>query len=93
MDEASITIKYKRGNDGRAYFDIQVPKDQRGLGVEDSTMILSAGISLLIKAGHKRGDVKDYELLEKVIEYMRSEFVSTDSFEDSYIHPGTLKEK
>ena len=91
MDEASITIKYKRGNDGRAYFDIQVPKDQRGLGVEDSTMILSAGISLLIKAGHNRGDIKDYELLERVITYLQSEFISNDSFKDLYIHPNTLK--
>lgn len=91
MDKASIIINYKRGEDGRAYFDIQVPKDQRGLGVEDSSMMLSAGIALLIKAGHNRGDIKDHELLEKVITYLQSEFISNDSFNDAFILPKTLK--
>jgi hypothetical protein len=92
MSEISVIVVNKR-IDNRNYIDIKFPTGQELVGVEYTTMTLAAGISLLIKAGHKRGDVKDYELLEKVIEYMRSEFVSTDSFEDSYIHPGTLKEK
>lgn len=91
MDKASITVNYKIGDDGRAYFDIQVPKDQRGLGVDASTMMLSAAISLLIKAGHNRGDIKDHELLEKVITYLQSEFVSNDSFNDAVIHSKTIK--
>jgi hypothetical protein len=92
MSEISVIVVNKR-IDNRNYFDIKFPIGQELVGVEYTTMTLAAGISLLIKSGHKRGDVKDYELLEKVIEYMRSEFVSTDSFEDSYIRPGTLKEK
>jgi hypothetical protein len=44
-----------------------------------------------MKAGHKRGDFKDYEMMEHVIDYMKSEFVSTDSFEDATIQPNTLK--
>ena len=46
---------------------------------------------MLIKAGHKRGDIKDYEMLEYVIDYMKSEFVSTESFEDATIQPNTIK--
>jgi hypothetical protein len=53
--------------------------------------MLAAGISLLIKAGHKQEDFKDYEMLEKVIGYLNNEFVSTDSFEDATIHPNTIK--
>jgi len=91
MNKASITVNYKLGDDGRAYFDIQVPKDQRGLGVDASTMMLSAAIALLIKAGHNRGDIKDHELLDKVVTYLESEFISNDSFNDATIHPNTIK--
>ena len=90
MNKASITVNYKLGDDGRAYFDIQVPKDQRGLGVDASTMMLSAAIALLIKAGHNRGDIKDHELLEKVVTYLQSEFISNDSFNDAIIHSKTI---
>jgi hypothetical protein len=54
-------------------------------------MMLAAGMSMLIKAGHKRGDFKDYEMFEHVIDYMKSEFVSTESFEDATIQPNTIK--
>jgi hypothetical protein len=54
--------------------------------------MLAAGISLLVKAGHKKGDIEDYKLIEKVVEYLNNEFVSTDSFEDATIHPNTMKD-
>jgi len=54
-------------------------------------MMLSAAIALLIKAGHNRGDIKDHELLDKVVTYLESEFISNDSFNDATIHPNTIK--
>jgi hypothetical protein len=90
MSELTIAVTWRR-EDRTNYFDIKFPKDQELLSIKESTMILAAGISMLIKAGHKRGDIKDYEMLEYVIDYMKSEFVSTESFEDATIQPNTIK--
>ena len=90
MNELSITVSHNYGEDGRHYFDIKFPTDQPKIGVETSTMILAGGIALLIKAGHNRGDIKDYELLERIVTYLQSEFVSNDSFKDLYIHPNKI---
>ena len=90
MSELTIAVTWRR-EDRTNYFDIKFPKDQELLSIKESTMILAAGISMLIKAGHKRGDIKDYEMLEYVIDYMKSEFVSTESFEDVTIQPNTIR--
>jgi len=91
MNELTVAVTFRRGEDKRNYFDIGFPKEQESLSVKESTMLLAAGMSMLIKAGHKRGDFKDYEMFEHVIDYMKSEFVSTESFEDATIHPNTMK--
>lgn len=91
MDKLTVAVSWRRGEDKRNYFDIEFPKNQELLSVKETTMILAAGMSLLIKAGHKNGDIKDYEMLEHIIGYLNSEFVSTDSFEDATIQPNTLK--
>ena len=80
-NKLSITVNY-RSDGNKSYFDIQVPKEQRGLGVKDSAKILSGGIALLIKAGHSRGDFKDYEVLSEIINYLQNEFISNESFKD-----------
>lgn len=90
MNELTVAVTWRRENK-RNYFDIKFPKDQELLSVKESTMMLAAGMSLLMKAGHKRGDFKDYEMLEHVIEYLKSEFVSTENFEDATILPNTIK--
>ena len=90
MNELTIGVTWRRENK-RNYFDIKFPKDQELLSVKESTMMLAAGMSLLIKAGHKRGDFTDYEMFEHVIDYLKSEFVSTESFEDATIQPNTIK--
>jgi hypothetical protein len=90
MNELTVAVTWRR-KDKTNYFDIKFPKDQELLSVKESIMMLAAGMSMLIKAGHKRGDFKDYEMFEHVIDYMKSEFVSTDSFEDATIQPNTLK--
>jgi hypothetical protein len=90
MSELTVAVTYRR-EDERNYFDISFPKGQELLSVKETTMILAAGMSLLIKAGHKKGDVKDYEMLEMIVGYLNSEFVSTDSFEDATIQPNTIK--
>ena len=91
MKNLTVSVTYRRGEDKRNYFDIGFPKGQELLSVKEATMILAAGMSMLIKAGHKNGDIKDYEMMEHVIDYMKSEFVSTESFEDATIQPNTLK--
>lgn len=91
MDKLTVAVSYRRGEDKRSYFDIEFPKNQELLSVREATMILASGISLLIKAGHKKGDVKDYEILEMIVGYLNSEFVSTESFEDATIQPNTLR--
>ena len=90
MNELTVVVTWRRENKTN-YFDIKYPKDQELLTVKESIMMLAAGMSMLIKAGHKRGDFKDYEMFEHVIDYMKSEFVSTESFEDTTIQPNTLK--
>jgi actin-related protein len=91
MDKLTVAVSWRRGEDKINYFDIEFPKNQELLSVKEATMILAAGMSMLIKAGHKNGDIKDYEMMEHVIDYMKSEFVSTESFEDATIQPNTLK--
>ena len=90
MNELTVAVTWRQ-EDRTNYFDIKFPKDQELLSVKESIMMLAAGMSMLIKAGHKRGDFKDYEMFEHVIDYMKSEFVSTESFEDATIQPNTIK--
>jgi hypothetical protein len=90
MDNLTVAVTYRR-EDKKNYFDIAFPKGQELISVKEATMILAAGMSLLIKAGHKKGDIKDYEMLEMIVGYLNSEFVSTNSFEDATIQPNTLK--
>jgi hypothetical protein len=91
MNELTVIVTHRIGEDRRSYFDIKYPSDQEKLTITHTTMMLAAGISLLVKAGHKRGDFEDYKLIEKVVEYLNSEFISTDSFEDAITHPNTIK--
>jgi hypothetical protein len=91
-NELTVVVTHRIGEDRRSYFDIKFPSEQEKLTITHTTMMLAAGISLLVKAGHKKGEVEDYKLIEKVIEYLNNEFVSTDSFEDATIHPNTMKD-
>ena len=90
MKNKRVEVSWRR-EDERNYFDIRLPKEQELLTVTEMTMMLAAGMSLLIKAGHKKGDFKDYEMVEHVIDYMKSEFVSTDSFEDAIFKLNTIR--
>ena len=92
MNELTVIVTHRIDEDRRSYFDIKFPSDQEKLTITHTTMMLAAGISLLVKAGHKKGDIEDYKLIEKVVEYLNNEFVSTDSFEDATIHPNTIKD-
>jgi hypothetical protein len=91
-NELTVVVTHRIGEDRRSYFDIKFPSEQEKLTITHTTMMLAAGISLLVKAGHKKGDIEDYKLIEKVVEYLNNEFVSTDSFEDATIHPNTMKD-
>jgi hypothetical protein len=47
--------------------------------------ILSGGISLCVGLCEKEGLVKDYELMQEIIDYLNNEFISLDSFKDAKI--------
>jgi hypothetical protein len=91
MENLTVAVTFRRGENKRNYIDIGFPKEQELLSVKESIMILASGMSLLMKAGHKRGDFKDYEMMKHVVNYLNSEFVSTESFEDATIHPNTIR--
>ena len=48
------------------------------------SQILTGGISLIIKlAGNEDEDVKDYEIMERVIKQLNEDFISTQSYDDA----------
>jgi hypothetical protein len=48
------------------------------------SQILTGGISLIVKlANNDKEDVKDYEIMERVIKQLNEDFISTQSFEDA----------
>ena len=61
MNELTVIVTHRIGEDRRSYFDIKYPSDQEKLTITHTTMMLAAGISLLVKAGHKLGDFEDYK--------------------------------
>ena len=56
MEELTVVVTHRIGEDRRSYFDIKFPSDQEKLTIKHTTMMLAAGISLFIKAGHKQED-------------------------------------
>ena len=46
--------------------------------------MLTGGISLIVKlAGNENEDIKDYEIMERVIKQLNEDFISTQSFDDA----------
>lgn len=63
--------------DGRAYFHLSYPKEQHTLNLSQIRSILSGSVALTI-----RGSENEAQAMKEVINYLESEFVSTDSFDD-----------
>ena len=82
-DQLSLTITIKP-NDDKVAVIITYPEEQQKLSLLDMSQILTGGISLIVKlANNDKEDVKDYEIMERVIKQLNEDFISTQSFEDA----------
>ena len=82
-DQLSLTITIKP-NDGNVAVIITYPEEQQKLSLLEMSQILTGGISLIIKlASNDKEDVKDYEIMNRVIKQLNEDFISTQSFEDA----------
>jgi hypothetical protein len=82
-DQLSLTITIKP-NDDKVAVIITYPEEQQKLSLLDMSQILTGGISLIVKlANNDKEDVKDYEIMERVIKQLNEDFISIQSFEDA----------
>jgi hypothetical protein len=82
-DQLSLTVTIKP-NDGNVAVLITYPEEQQKLSLLEMSQILTGGISLIVKlANNDKEDVKDYEIMERVIKQLNEDFISTQSFEDA----------
>jgi hypothetical protein len=82
-DQLTLTVTIKP-NDGKVAVIITYPEEQQKLSLLDMSQILTGGISLIVKlANNDKEDVKDYEIMERVIKQLNEDFISTQSFEDA----------
>jgi hypothetical protein len=82
-NEISLTVTLKP-NDGNVAVIITYPQEQQKLSLLEMSQILTGGISLIVKlANNDKENVKDYEIMERVIKQLNDDFISTQSFEDA----------
>ena len=82
-DQLSLTVTIKP-NDGNVAVIITYPEEQQKLSLLEMSQILTGGISLIVKlANNNKEDVKDYEIMERVIKQLNEDFISIQSFEDA----------
>ena len=82
-DQLSLTVTIKP-NDGNVSVLITYPEKQQKLSLLEMSQILTGGISLIVKlSNNDKEDVKDYEIMERVIKQLNEDFISTQSFEDA----------
>lgn len=82
-DQLSLTVTIKP-NDGQVAVIITYPEEQQKLSLLEMSQILTGGISLIVKlANNDKENVKDYEIMERVIKQLNEDFISTQSFEDA----------
>jgi hypothetical protein len=51
--------------------------------IEEAAKVLVGGISLIIKSVNQKEGIRDYQLMEEVIELLNHEFTSITSFQDA----------
>jgi hypothetical protein len=82
-DQLSLTVTIKP-NDGNVAVIITYPEEQQKLSLLEMSQILTGGISLIVKlSNNDKEDVKDYEIMERVIKQLNEDFISIQSFEDA----------
>ena len=83
QEELSLTVTIKP-NDNNVSVFITYPKEQQKLSLLEMSQILTGGISLIVKLANKDNEeVKDYEIMERVIKHLNEDFISIQSFEDA----------
>ena len=82
-DQLTLTVTIKP-NDDKVAVIITYPEEQQKLSLLEMSQILTGGISLIVKlANNDKEDVKDYEIMERVIKQLNEDFISIQSFEDA----------
>jgi len=78
--EGKVIVHFESNNkDG---FDFKVLHTEN-ITIEEAAKVLVGGISLIIKGVNQKEGIRDYQLMEKVIELLNRNFVSVTSFEDA----------
>ena len=85
MSKLSLTVTLEPNQEtGLMGLLITYPEEQQKLSLLEMSQILTGGISLIVKlANNDKEDVKDYEIMERVIKQLNEDFISTQSFEDA----------
>jgi hypothetical protein len=78
--EAKVSVTCK-AND-RGGIDIEIGHTEN-IQIENAAMIMASAISLVVKSVNLKDGIRDYELIEQVINYLNDEFASTTSFQDA----------
>ena len=82
-NQLSLTVTLKPHDDKVAIF-ITYPPEQQKLSLLEMSQILTGGISLIVKlANNDKEEVKDYEIMERVITQLNDDFISTQSYDDA----------
>ena len=82
-DQLTLTVTIKP-NDDKVAVIITYPEEQQKLSLLEMSQILTGGISLIVKlSNNDKEDVKDYEIMERVIKQLNEDFISIQSFEDA----------
>jgi len=83
IEVAEISVICEKRVDNRMNINIAFPKEQPILSIKSSVMMLASGINLLIRSlPNSESGIKEYELIKEVINYMESEFINSNSFND-----------
>lgn len=78
--EAKVSVTCKANDRGGV--DISISHTEN-IQIESATMIMASAIALAIKGVNLKDGIRDYELMERVINYLNSEFASIESFSDA----------
>lgn len=71
---------------------ILLPKNQQKLSVKEAASVLVSGVLLLIRSCDENSPIKDYELMQEVVNQLNSEFTSPTSFSDAKIFDNIFKD-
>jgi hypothetical protein len=77
---AKVSVTFEQNDRGGV--DIRIFHTEN-IGLENATMILASAIALAVKTVNQKDGMRDYELMEKVVDYLNHEFASTESFSDA----------